>query len=105
MLAQCAQTVELDAMQLSQGEAASTRVPMDDGNYSRKDKSLGLLCDKFLQEYSMADEVASRLTPSPQTLAARRHHPPASAHHACCFPYSCIDALAILAGKWRRKAI
>ena len=30
-----------------------------DGNYSRKEKSLRLLCDKFLQEYSSAAEVSA----------------------------------------------
>jgi len=66
MLAHCAQTVEEDtvpavvppAIPRGRDEGIKKGGPeTDDANYSRKEKSLGLLCDKFLQEYSSAAEV------------------------------------------------
>ena len=74
MLAHCAQTVEEEtvpaavAPPAARGRASDEGVKkglaageQDDANYSRKEKSLGLLCDKFLQEYSSAAEVRSDL--------------------------------------------
>ena len=69
MLAHCAQTVEDDTSvpnvappaargrTSDEGIKKSLAADTEDGNYSRKDKSLGLLCDKFLQEYSSSAEV------------------------------------------------
>ena len=69
MLAHCAQTVEDEtvpavATPAARGRASDEGIKKgsalgepDDVNYSRKEKSLGLLCDKFLQEYSSAAEV------------------------------------------------
>lgn len=73
MLAQCAQSQSVATLGAFKSSNNNNNIGADgddDGHYSRKDKSLGLLCDKFLQEYSSSNEVPLELRPQPLTVLA-----------------------------------
>lgn len=103
MLAHCAQTVEEETVPAVAPPAARARASdegikkgsvagePDDANYSRKEKSLGLLCDKFLQEYSSAAEVSEAFELSPGLSTCVRACSPTC--HVCLL-------LLILIGPW-----